>query len=95
MDIHLPTGENDTLGGLIFSQLGRVPDVGDEVQVDNVHLGVLSMHGRRIGKVRIRKDEPRPAAKVEDTAHEAAPETAGAEGDEDAWQTTRKVNGTA
>ncbi len=95
LDIHLPTGENDTLGGLIFSHLGRVPDVGDEVQVDNVHLVVLSMHGRRIGKVRIKKEERRPASKEDSTPDEGESEAAGVDGDDDTWQTTRKVNGTA
>ncbi|MFN8498776.1 MAG: hemolysin family protein [Anaerolineae bacterium] len=93
LDLRLPTGENDTLGGLIFSHLGRVPEVGDEVVVDNVRLVVLSMHGRRIGKVRIKKEETRAAGERDD-GHAAAPEAA-AEGDDDAWQTTRKINGTA
>ncbi|MFN8483650.1 MAG: hemolysin family protein [Anaerolineae bacterium] len=95
LDLRLPTGENDTLGGLIFSQLGRVPEVGDEVLVDNVRLTVLSMHSRRIGKVRIKKEETRPSGGEHDDGRAAASEAAGMDGDDDAWQTTRKINGTA
>jgi putative hemolysin len=33
LNLNLPESEADTLGGLIFSQLGRVPQVGDEVVI--------------------------------------------------------------
>jgi putative hemolysin len=57
MDIDLPTGESHTLGGLIYSMLGGVPKVGDEVTVDGVKITVLSLLGRRIKKVRVFKEE--------------------------------------
>jgi CBS domain containing-hemolysin-like protein len=56
MNTLLPTEESDTLGGLIYSALGRVPKVGDEVELDGVHITVLSLLGRRINKVRVTKD---------------------------------------
>ncbi|MFN8475021.1 MAG: hemolysin family protein [Anaerolineae bacterium] len=95
LDLHLPTGENDTLGGLIFSQLGRVPEVGDEVQVENVRLIVLTVHGRRIGKVRIKIEESRPGTDDGDRARDGASAAASAQENEEEWQTTRKINGTA
>lgn len=52
LGITLPTEGGDTLGGLIYNQLGRVPSVGDEVVVGRVKLSVLSVAGRRIKKVR-------------------------------------------
>jgi putative hemolysin len=56
MSIDLPTDESDTLGGLIYSTLGGVPKVGDEVTVDGVKITVLSLLGRRIKKVRVVKE---------------------------------------
>ena len=49
----LPLGESDTLGGFIYNQLGKVPLPGDEVDHQNVHLKVMNVAGRRIGKVRV------------------------------------------
>jgi CBS domain containing-hemolysin-like protein len=56
MDIELPTEESDTLGGLVYSQLGKVPDPGDVVMLDGVKIAVISVVGRRIKKVRGTKE---------------------------------------
>lgn len=56
----LPTGESDTLGGLIYTQLGRLPRVGDRVRLGNVDLTVTAMNGRRIKQVRALKIPPEP-----------------------------------
>jgi putative hemolysin len=60
--------EADTLGGFIYSQLGKVPLPGDEVRYENVLLKVINVAGRRIGKVRVQvlEDEPAGETKVED-----------------------------
>jgi CBS domain containing-hemolysin-like protein len=50
--VELPTDESDTLGGLIYTQLGRLPRIGDRVQIRNVELSVTSLSGRRIKQVR-------------------------------------------
>lgn len=55
MSIDLPTGESDTLGGLIYTVLGRVPEIGDAVYMGNLHLTVLTVDGRRIGTVKIQR----------------------------------------
>jgi putative hemolysin len=57
MGIDVPKGESDTLGGLIYSMLGRVPKVGEEIVVDGVKITVLSLVDRRIRKVRVVKEE--------------------------------------
>lgn len=44
--------EADTVGGLIYSRLGRVPDVGEQVLIDGLQLTVEQVSGRRIRKVR-------------------------------------------
>ena len=43
----------DTVGGFLIHELGRVPSVGDEVEVDGLTLRVLSMVGRRVRRVRV------------------------------------------
>ena len=41
----------DTLGGLLYQQLGKIPSIGDEVEVDGLNIKVVSTLGRRIKKV--------------------------------------------
>ena len=55
MSIDLPTDESDTLGGLVYAMLGRVPEVGDFVDVIGFRLTVLIVEGRRIGTVKIQQ----------------------------------------
>ena len=52
--------EYDTVGGLIYHRIGGVPNPGDEIHVDGLHLTVESTDGRRVGKVLVRRD-PRDA----------------------------------
>jgi CBS domain containing-hemolysin-like protein len=52
----LPTGDWDTVGGLIFDALGHVPVVGEGVEVAGRRFVVERVEGRRITSVRI--DEP-------------------------------------
>ena len=46
-------GAYETLGGLVMALLGRVPVVGDVVQVAGVMLRVEAMGGRRVTRVRL------------------------------------------
>lgn len=43
----------ETLGGLVMTVLGRIPQVGDVVEVDGVHLRVVAMAGRRVDRLRV------------------------------------------
>jgi putative hemolysin len=43
--------EYDTIGGLVFHRVGRVPVPGDQVEIDGLRLTVESTDGRRVGKV--------------------------------------------
>jgi putative hemolysin len=43
--------EYDTIGGLVFHRIGRVPVPGDQVEIDGLRLTVESTDGRRVGKV--------------------------------------------
>ncbi len=52
MGTDLPNGEADTLSGLIYSRIGRVPAAGDNVQIKDLQLTVEQVSGQRIRKVR-------------------------------------------
>jgi len=49
---NLSKDEADTLGGFIYNRIGKVPTVGESVQIDNLLLIVEQVSGRRIGNVR-------------------------------------------
>ena len=54
-NILVPTGPAyETLGGLVMAQLGRVPRIGDVVEVGEASLTVGRMEGRRIDRLRVR-----------------------------------------
>jgi CBS domain containing-hemolysin-like protein len=53
MAIRVPdNGAYETVAGYIMSQIGRMPQVGDEVPLDNGTLRVERLDGRRIDRVR-------------------------------------------
>ena len=54
----LEADEVDTVAGLVYSRLGRIPVVGDRVDVDGITLEVASVARRRIRLVRVLKHAP-------------------------------------
>jgi CBS domain containing-hemolysin-like protein len=60
LDLDIEDEDFDTLGGLLYHELGKVPNVGDEVRVDGAVVTVLTTTGRRVRKVRVMKVEPEP-----------------------------------
>ena len=49
-------GENfNTVGGFIYTHLGKIPAVGEQIAADGLLLSVLSTAGRRIRKVRVQR----------------------------------------
>jgi putative hemolysin len=62
----LPDGPYETVAGCLMSRLGRLPRLGDAVEVDSVRLKVTKMDGRRVARVRMTvlasaDDEDRPS----------------------------------
>lgn len=49
----IPDDDFDTIGGLIFGRLGRVPVVGDSVEYEGWRFSTEEMDGRRIQTVRV------------------------------------------
>jgi CBS domain containing-hemolysin-like protein len=87
MGLDLPTDENDTVGGLVYSALGRVPLLHDEVRLDEegVTFRVTAMAGRRILKVRVKTDQPTLEEQLDDvivdgSAEELPPPSRGGAG---------------
>ena len=58
LNLDLPDDEYDTISGLVFHVLGKVPQEGQELDVANLHVIVDKVIGRRIAKLRlIRKED--------------------------------------
>lgn len=61
--LRLASEESDRIGGMVFERLGRVPKVGDTVQIaDGVTVVVLSMDGLRLRKLRLQYRLPQEDA---------------------------------
>jgi len=54
-DASLDDSQYTTLGGWLFGQLGRLPQVGDRVQADPFTFEIAAMEGRRVKSVRLVK----------------------------------------
>lgn len=70
LDLELPEGNYDSLGGLVFELLGRVPVAGDSVEVaeSGVRIIVERLDGRRVVRVRLVRMEPSDMAGAEESA---------------------------
>ena len=56
LGISLPEDRDfDTIGGLVFSELGHIPAPGEQIQYDGVRITVLDATSRRVERVRIEK----------------------------------------
>lgn len=58
----------ETVGGYLLTHLGRVPSVGEHMNIDGLHVEVLEVDRRRVTKVRITRHEPAAAPDGERTA---------------------------
>ena len=68
LDLELPEGNYDSLGGLVFELLGRVPVAGDSVECEGVRLIVERVDGRRVVRVRLVRMEPAEMAEADEPA---------------------------
>ncbi len=91
MSTHLPSDDSDTLAGLIYEQLGRVPTPGESAELDDqMSVHIHSLEGRRIRKVTVKRLKPladaadsgdKPSDKSDDKSsdkaddHELEPQT--------------------
>ena len=59
-DLHLDDEGYDTIGGFVFAQLGRKPEVGDEVVAGGYRFRVEALDGLRIETLRVEPVAPQP-----------------------------------
>ena len=54
LDLDVPESEEyETVGGLLFSEMGRVPEVGEHYDLNGIRFTILEADGRRINRVRV------------------------------------------
>jgi putative hemolysin len=51
--LELPEGPYETVAGYVLAELGRLPEVGDEIVVEGRTVTVLELDGRRIARLRV------------------------------------------
>jgi len=57
---NIPEEEFDTVSGMLLSHSGKMPEVGDEVQVGNIHFRIQEVDDKRISKIRVEKRDVDP-----------------------------------
>lgn len=56
LEIELPESEDyESLGGLVVTEMGKVADAGDSIQVGNIKMNVLEVDKMRVSKVLLHK----------------------------------------
>lgn len=58
LDLEFSDRDEDTIGGVVLSELGRTPAVGDRVELGPVVLEVLDVDGNRIKDLRVTVRQP-------------------------------------
>ncbi len=67
MDTHMASEDYGTLGGFVYTQLDKIPSVGDTLRFEDLTFTVLGTKGRRITKVKVvRGATGGPATDVEE-----------------------------
>jgi CBS domain containing-hemolysin-like protein len=72
----IPEGDYETLAGFVLDRLGRIPGVGDDVEVDGWRLEVADMDRLRVAAVRLTAPGPSDPERAEPsptTSGQAAP----------------------
>lgn len=52
-------GDYETIGGFVFTQLGKIPQAGETVDHADMHIVVISAEERKINRLRISRSAPR------------------------------------
>ena len=61
LGVDLPDTEWDTVGGLMFNLLGRLPEQGETIKFEGIEFRAEEIQGRRIVTVHIERAETEPA----------------------------------
>ena len=60
MDMELADTDYETLGGFLYAQLDKIPNVGDTITFNDMTFTVLTTRGRRITQVRVERSNKQP-----------------------------------
>ncbi|MFC2065005.1 transporter associated domain-containing protein, partial [Chloroflexota bacterium] len=66
MNSNLSKDESDTLAGYLYDIMGRVPQGGESIQVENLSFSIEQVTGRRIRRVRVLRIEDNEENKTDD-----------------------------
>ena len=55
LDIEIERQGFETVGGFVLARFGRVPRVGERLQVDDLYVEILEAERRRVHRVRMRR----------------------------------------
>jgi len=58
LGVALPEGDYDTLGGFLTNQVGRVPQVKEEIQWEDLLFSITAADDRKVERVEIRRAPP-------------------------------------
>jgi CBS domain containing-hemolysin-like protein len=58
LNVHIEREGFETVGGYLLTRLGRVPAVGERVEIDGLRVEILEVERRRIHKVRLTRPQP-------------------------------------
>jgi len=61
LDMQLPQGDYDTVGGWLTAHLGRIPHNGEQISLEGLQIHVMDADARRINRVRIQTQSSRNA----------------------------------
>ncbi len=64
-----PAEDYETIGGLLQKLTGRIPEIGEEINHDNLSFTVMKKSQRRIRQVKLRKKDPGAAHSVPSATH--------------------------
>jgi putative hemolysin len=53
--VEIPEGPYETLSGYVMHELGRIPVVNDEISIPGARIKVLSMEGKRVGTLQLKR----------------------------------------
>jgi magnesium and cobalt transporter len=62
LGVELPEGDYDTLGGFLTNQVGRVPQINEEIQWAGLRFSITAADERKVDRVEISKITPEPEA---------------------------------
>lgn len=66
IDVNLPHGDWDTVGGLLINAFGRVPSLREEIHIGDLHFTVEETSDRRVTRVVLKQVEPAQVGTAQD-----------------------------